>query len=355
MARANRDQPLVPACSVLLNGVVLEPDVMLWITGVSVQDGLEEPGTFSFELMSREDEEGIFPWTDDERFAFGGHIEVRMGYGDDLQSVISGEITAIEPAFTLGGAPTLTVHGCDKRYRLNTTPRMRTFIKQSDSQIAEEIGRQRDPVIDATPTGVELPYVVQQNQTDLEFLLERASIIHYQITMRGDTLVYAPVASASARVATFSLADELLDFRACRAVVPVVQTVVQSTNPEDKEPFTSTFDSRGRKPGMGGEESSSQQAFETVGQAIEALFNQIAATQAEADQRAESLFNAASLNHLVGSGRCFGCTDVRPGTVIGIEGVGARLSGDYYVTQATHTFSQREGYITTFQAQRNAS
>jgi phage protein D len=355
MARAHRDEPLVPACAVSLDGVRLEPDVMLWVTGVSVEDQLDEPGRFAFGLISREDEDGSFPWTDDERFAFGARVEVSFGYGDDLERVISGEITALEPAFSIGGAPTLTVRGCDKRYLLNTEPRSRTFIGQTDKQIAEEIGRTRNPVIEATETGVTLPFIMQKNQTDLQFLIARARQIHYQITMRGDTLVYAPVASASARVATLSFSDDLLDFRACRAIVPMSATKVQSPNPQNKEPFTATFDARGRAPGMGGRKSAAEQARDTIGATVESVVGEPAGSQAETDQRAEALFNAASLNHVLGDGRCFGRTDVRPGTVIGIEEVGDRLSGDYFVTSTAHSYTQREGYITTFRLRRNAS
>lgn len=355
MIRANRDEPLVPACSVKLAGEPLSPEVMLWITNVSAADQLEGIGTFSMELSSRDDDLGNFPWTDDPRFAFGAEIEMSFGYGDEMDLVIAGEITAVEPAYSLGAPPTLSVRGCDKRYRLNTTPRSRTFFGRTDAQIAEEIGEGRNPVIEATPTLITIPWVVQNNQTDLQLLLKRAREIHYQITMRGNTLVYEPVASTSPRVTTLSFADDLLDFRACRSIVPMTRTEVHSSNAQDNEPYVGRFDGRSRKPPMGGQKSAAQQTFDVLGDTVETAVGECVGSQAEADQRAEAIYEAAALNHIIGGGRCFGQPAIRPGIVIGIEQVGQQFSGDYYVTQTTHTYTRNEGYITTFQARRNAS
>ena len=56
---------------------------------------------FSLEMISKEDETGIFPWTDDDRLALGAAVEISMGYGDDREPLIVGEITALEPTFSI--------------------------------------------------------------------------------------------------------------------------------------------------------------------------------------------------------------------------------------------------------------
>ncbi len=43
-----------------------------------------------------------------------------------------------------------------------------------------------------------------------------------------------------------------------------------------------------------------------------------------------------------------GAADLAPGSVLTVEGVGERLSGEYYVTGVTHRFSPLEGFVTQF-------
>ena len=58
MIRADRKQPLVPSFEIELHGTVLGKDTAGWIVNVTVEDELDVPGMFAFELASREDERG---------------------------------------------------------------------------------------------------------------------------------------------------------------------------------------------------------------------------------------------------------------------------------------------------------
>ena len=51
------------------------------------------------------------------------------------------------------------------------------------------------------------------------------------------------------------------------------------------------------------------------------------------------------------SGTCVGLPDLRGRKEIEIEGIGARLSGTYFVTSTSHTIND-SGYITKFEARR---
>jgi phage protein D len=79
------------------------------------------------------------------------------------------------------------------------------------------------------------------------------------------------------------------------------------------------------------------------------------ATQAEADQIARAQLEDAALNYVTGEGVCWGRTDLHAGTVIGIDGIGSRFSGPYYVTGVSHQYTSRHGYQTHFRVRRNAS
>lgn len=355
MPHANRNEPLVPSFAVQLNGKPLVADLALWIVNVVIEDDLDLPSMFTLELISKEDERDTTPWTDDPRLALGAAIEISMGYGDDRESLIVGEITALEPSFSIAGPPTLVVRGYDKRHRLNVTRRTRSFADQTDSHIAEHICSDAHVPIESTDSSVTHSYVLQADQTDLEFLRERARRVHYEIAMDGDTLLFRPAAFATSSVVTLTLDDDLLDFHPRMSLVPLTEVKVLGWDPKEKQAISASAPAGNNVAAMGGQRSSAQQAETVFGKTIETLVRIPVASQAEADQIAVGQFNVAALDFIRGSGRVRGRTDVRAGRVIRLDDLGTRFSGEYYVTSVVHRYSSRDGYLTDFRAQRNAS
>ena len=354
MISANRNLPLVASFGVLLNNRPLGKDVTAWMMNVVIEDDLDLPGMFSIELVSRQDEHGTVPWTDDARFALGTSIALSIGYGDRLETLLAGEITALEPVFHIGGPPMLTVRGYDRRHRLNTVRRTRSFVDHKDSDIVAEVCRAMRIKNRTTDSGVTHPYVLQADQTDLELLLDRARRSHFQISMEGETLVYGPVANAGTDVATLTLEDDLIDFQPRLALVPLTQLIGRGWDPKEKQTFTASASST-KDPRKMGEQPAADAAKRFVGDSVETLVRSPIVSRPEADQVVQGQFEAAALDYIHAAGSCRGRTDIRAGKVIRIEQVGKRFSGPYYVTSAIHGYTKRHGYITTFRARRNAS
>ena len=368
MLRANRKQPLVPSFELELNGTVLGKDVAGWIVNVTVEDELDLPGMFEFALASRESERGTFPWTDDTRFQLGMTVQVGFGYGSKAETLLTGEVTELEPRFSSSGPPTLTVRGYDRRHRLNTVRRTRSFVDQTDSDIVKRIGEEAGLTVHETNSKVVHPYVLQAGRTDLDFLIERARRIQFELVMLDGELFFRPVANAAEEVLTLSFKDDLLEFEPRLSLTPATQLQILGWDAKAKQPIdavaklprndaaNSTADpaedkteGKARRT-RSGVTSSSQ----VIGSRIESSVSMPVASHAEADQLAQAHFDAMTLDFIRGDGRCRGCTGVRAGTVIRIDGAGKRFSGLYYVTSAQHSYTRRDGYVTQFQVRRNA-
>ena len=74
-------------------------------------------------------------------------------------------------------------------------------------------------------------------------------------------------------------------------------------------------------------------------------------TQREADERARAILLERSKDLVKASGTCIGLPDLRAGQRVKISGLGARFSGEYFVTDTTHTIND-SGYITKFNVRR---
>lgn len=362
MVSAGRDEPLVPTVGIKLNQQPLVSEMALWIVRVIVEDDLEFPSMFSLEMISKEDADGIFPWTDDERLVLGAAVEISMGYGDHRETLIVGEITALEPTFSISGAPTLTVRGYDKRHRLNAAPGTYTYTSNTDSEIAEQVCARVNVPIKATRSDVKHEHVFQADHTDLEFLRHRAKHIDYEVAVAyqlpgidDGTLLFRPNASGDKSAVRLSLSDDLLEFRPRLALVPMTAVQVLAWDVKQKLPIKASAKAGDEVSTMDGLKSAAQLASAVFGTLVERVVRAPVYSQAEADRLAFSRYNAAALDLIHGDGRIRGRTDVRAGAVIALADLGKRFSGEYYVTSATHSYSRHEGYITDFQVKRNAS
>lgn len=355
MVQAPRNQPLVPSFDVKLNGTALVADMALWIANVVIEEDLVLPSMFTLELVSKQQRNGATPWTDEPRLAIGTTVEIGMGYAEQRESLLLGEITALEPTFSIAGPPTLLVRGFDLRHRLNRTRRTRSFVGQKDSDIATQIGSDAGVSVEATDSGVTHAYVLQADQTDLEFLRERARRMRYELAMKRDVLLFRPVANAGATTVTLSVSDDLLEFRPRMSLVALTSVSVRGWNPKEKQPITASATRGDEVSTMAGRESAAKVAETLLATQVETVVRAPLASQAEADQLAAARFNEAALEFVRGDGRVRGRTDVRAGRVIRLNDLGTRFSGDYYVTAAVHRYSRRDGYLTDFRAQRNAS
>jgi phage protein D/phage baseplate assembly protein gpV len=357
MPVANLSHPLVPVCDVLINSKLWTAEEKAHVASVTVDESLQAPGMFTIELFGPLGPNQKPTWQDDiDRFAIGSEVEIKMGYAGDLVTLTVGEITALEPSFARDRSPRLTVRGYDRRYRLQQGRKTRTFKQQKDSDIAAQIAS--DPSInltaETTDSEVTHDYLVQANQSDWDFLSERARSINYDLRVEGKTLLFHPAARAKDEALTLSLAEDLLDFRPrLSAAGQVSEVIVRGWDPKEKKEVIGRARAGDEDASINGPQGDGALADSVSGSAVEPLSSYPVMSQAEADQMARAILTQRLLALVQGSGTCFGRTDLRPGKVIRIEGVGTAFGRRYQVTNTTHSYSPQGGYRTNFSASVN--
>jgi phage protein D len=356
MPAAKPESPLVPDFEIIINGSPLPVEAEAHVIGVMVDDDAGLPGMFTLELAGSDAQEEEMPWVDEELFAVGNVVEVKMGYVDDLEPLIIGEITGLEPEFTFSRLPSLTVRGYDRRHRLHRGRKTRAFVQQKDSDIAAQIASEVGLTTQVADSQVVHNYVLQANQTDLEFVQERARRIQYEVMVEDRTFFFRPVSNADSENLTLTMDDDLLEFYPrLSSVRQVSEVTVRGWNPKDKKEIVGQAKRGDEVSTMSGQHSGAALIESAFGPATGMLSDRPVMTQAEADQLAKARFNNVALALISGEGVCWGRTDLRPGKVIKIDGVGKRFSGRYYVTAVIHRYTPQRGYHTHFTVQRNAS
>ena len=348
-------QLLAPAINIVINGKPLPNPAEADLMTVTVSEDLDAADMFKLELVSWDMVNGKVTWADDSLFAPGNEVKIQMGYGNQLKTLILGEITALEPEFAKDAVPTLIVRGHDQCHRLMRTRKTLSFTKTKDSQIVSKIARAVGLSAKVEDTQVQLDYVLQHNQTDWEFLKERALRIGYEVVVANKTLHFRKPQNTTQKVLTLNGEKDLISFSPRLSTMNQVDRVeVRSWNSKQKKMFTGKADA-GKIVTMGSSSSGPKASKNAFGAASLTIVNQPVYSQQEADKIAEGLLNDMAIAYITGDGTCFGRPDLRAGKVIEIIGIGKRFSGCYYVTSATHTYSQDQGYTTTFTVRRNAT
>jgi phage protein D len=344
-----------PGFEVSVDGSPLPLAAALRVSSLRVDIDAALPSTFWLEMPGGDDENET-SWIDGSLFPIGGAIEIKLGYGDALERVLAGEITAIEPSYSRGARPQLSVRGYDRRHRLLRGRKTRTFVQQKDSDIASTLASEVGLTADTTDSQIVHDYVLQANQTDMEFLQERARRIQYELAIEDKTLRFRPVQNDQGEVLSLTLEESLLEFSPrLSALGQVSEIQVRGWSPKEKKELVGKARAGDEVSVMGGSDTGAAIGERAFGGTPAWVIAGVVSSQAEADQLARAHFNQAILGFILGEGSCTGRTDLRPGTVIELKGIGSRFSGRYYISATSHCYTPSDAYQTHFVAWRNAS
>jgi phage protein D len=354
---------LAPRFVVQVNGIGVRADVAAALTELTVTS---EPDTLDHCALTLANPYPEMRWTHEPRdadvFKEGNGLSVRLGYGNALRRVFDGEITAISPSFPEAGTPTVRISGYTRLHHLRGAPQTRTFLGMSDREIAQRIADELHLEIDADDPGVTHPYVIQFNQTDLAFLLERARRIRYELRIEGRKLQFKKGGEGAPRTLTLAYgavsgdtppAHPLRSFNpTMNTLRPVDHVIVRGHDPKTREPIEARAGSADTDVTLGGKRTGPAVTTSAFGARVHTVVDRPVATQNEADQLARAIYTERALEFVTGSGTAVGTPELNAGGVVQLLGLG-RFSGRYYVTQSTHTIGA-SGYVTSFSARSDS-
>jgi phage protein D len=341
---------------VRVNGGPIPPAARTDIRSVTIDDAVDTLSMFAIELYNWDDDGLKVSWSDRSLFAVGNAVEISLGYVGALTEMMSAEVTSLEATFGSGSPPTLTVRGYDYRHRLARGRKTRTFSKMKDSAIVAQVAREAGLRAEATDTKSVLPYVVQSNQTDLEFLQHRARLIGFEAYVRDKVLHFRPPPIARPAAVRLTLADDIVEFTPrLSALRQVDEVTVRGWDVKKKEAFVGKAATGQELSTMGGKSVGSRVARKAFGKAATVTVDQAVPHKAAADQMALGQLNGHALTYVQGEAACHGRTQVRAGMVVDIDGAGTTFSGPYYVTSARHAVTHDGGYETHLTVQRTGA
>lgn len=331
--------------AIKVDGANLPDSVLDRLAEAVIEDDLAQPAMFTLRFYDPE-----FALIDGDQFKLGSEVMITSrNVRGQLVALLTGEVTALEP--TLEQFRTeLIVRGYDRSHRLYRGYKTRTFLKQTDSNIASTIAREAGLTADVMATTEQHAYVIQDSQTDMDFLRTRAARIGYRIAVEGRKLKFRKVEEAPLEAPAQEWSKTLFSFRTRRTAVAQANEVqVRGWDHKTKQAIVGRASSVTNPHQVGDRKNGGQVAQQAFGSAAKlTICDQPVSTQGEADKLAQAVLDQLGANYLSAEGMCLGEPALRAGKLVEIKGVGQRLGGKYFVTCTRHVYTPDGGYMTTF-------
>ena len=330
-----------------LNGSNASQEFYADLAEVVVETNWHLPGMFTIRLHDRE-----LSWVDSDQLAVGTEVEIsaQEEEGSSATTLMSGEITAVEPEFTQG-MPILQVRGFDRAHRLHRGRRRRAFVQVTDGDIARTIASEAGLQADVGSASQTYDYVYQTNVTNWEFLQERARRIGFGCHVEGQTLHFKePEASGDSVDLEFGT-DLLKFFPRLSSNAQAREVIVRGWDPMTKQEIIGRATDGQAQPDIGANEragSAAESAFSPSPDASMVIVDQPIHSQDEADAMAQATADEMSGDYVKADGEARGKPQLRAGSRVNITRVGERFGGRYVVTRAVHTYIREETYLTRF-------
>jgi uncharacterized protein len=349
----------VPAFEVKLDGRPPGKDVIRDVLSVTYKDNIQEIDSFEIAINNWDAETRAFKYSDLPLFDPGKQVELWMGYQGTLRLMLNGEITSLRPSFPAAGASALAVSGLNRLHRLRIKEESRVYRNKTDSEVAEEIGQRLQGIkVEAAKRSDEPrhAYLLQDNQYDIIFLMERAHRIGYELVMKEESgqtkLIFGPSTGVHNPTYRLTYGKSLIEFQPELTTADQVGKVtIQGWDRTHKKPIKKTV-TRAELSTRGLGAKGGQDAIDNaIKDKVEIIATKPVETEEEAQKLAKEVLEQIAKGIVKGTGSVPGLPDIRAGTVLVIDGLGDRFSGRYFVVSTTHTIGD-SGYTTTFECRR---
>ena len=349
-----------------VEGQELDPETKGDVLELTVVMDLENMTSANLTINNWDDRTFDLKYSDTRTFDVGNRVHVQLGYANRLLSMLRGQISTLAPSFPESGQPSIDISVLDGMLKLRDRKpaegETKKYVDQADWEIARAVATRNGLQAVVTEVGERHAEVIQKNQDDATFLMERAKRIDFDCYVQTDpdngkdTLNFVRPSDArdgsTVRVYEFIWGQSLISFAPILTLSKQVAAVtVRGWNPRTKEAISYQATAADLPASSGGGTSGPQATEESLGGKEEVVVDAPVQSEQEARELAISLLRERAYEFVTGTGRVIGVPDLRPSDNVDLSGLGKRFSGRYYVKKVEHTFGSG-GYFTEFDVRK---
>lgn len=329
-------------CLVEIDGSPMPADLVPLLISAYVEDSQRLPDMFA--LRFRDPERIVLSKSNAK---VGGKITIKVNTASSStpNSLIEAEITALELEFDSGGTFTI-IRGYDAAHRLFRDRRTVSYVQMTASDIAVQVAKRAGlKVGQVESTSTVFPVVSQAGQTDWEILTQLARDTGSDLTVRNGAFSFVASAPSAGSPATLKFGEELIRFRSVlTSAQQVGQVEVRGWNVAEKKALVGTAPAKASTVDLPTVKPTDM--ADAFGNPTYVSTDVPYRTQNEVDQAAKALADEKASAFAEFEGVARGNPDLKAGSKVNLEELGAPFEGTYTITSARHRFDPTTGYTT---------
>ncbi|UZO81761.1 type VI secretion system tip protein VgrG [Aquimarina sp. ERC-38] len=267
----------------------------------------------------------------------GKEIEITAGYHSDEETIFKGIV--IKHNLKIRTHTSQLIIECkDEAVKLTIGKKSKYFYESTDSDIIEEIIGTYGLENDIEATNVSHLELVQYNASDWDFIISRAQANGKLCFIDDGSITIAKPDIGQSEIETVTYGATLLDFDAeIDARHQISKVSSYAWNYADQE----LLEIEGADPGVSlNGNLSPEDLAEAIGLENLELRHGGAVTDTELQDWADAKWLFQQLSKVRGRVKFQGIAQVKPNTILKLEGVGDRFNGNVYVTGVRHNLSE---------------
>jgi len=291
-----------------------------------------------------------YVFEDDAVLKLGAAIEVLAGDRTAPTSIFKGRISALEGRYGNASEPELLVLAEDalQAARMKRRSKIHENVTLADlvSSVAQSCGL--TPKTEGLSTNVGTH--VQLNESDLAFVRRILARYDADLQVVDDELHAAPRAQIQRNQIELTLDQHL---RAVRVVADLAHQVtkVEFSGWDFAQGQVAAKSRDADPPGPGSGRAGSELLKDAFGERAEQLAHLSVRDAAEAQAVVDAEWEQRSRRFVTLHATAFGTPDLRVGSHVKVNRLGARFDNTYAVVATTHRYDQTHGYETDFTAE----
>ncbi|HYY53701.1 MAG TPA: hypothetical protein VE755_12550, partial [Myxococcales bacterium] len=341
------DKRFVPDFQLVVDGQAADPELKGAVLGIRVTDDMDKSSRFWVHLSDVDRK-----WTRQQKFKPGTAVEIKLGYLGQLKSVCKGEVSNLEVLVTPDGPSRLVVAGVDKGHAFDRGTITKTYKNVKDSDLATQIAQRCGLSADVDDSVVVHDFVIQNNLSDYDFLMQRAALAGFRVYVDDRKLLFKKPKLGDPPAAKLVWRENIGRFvQEVNTFDQVSKITTSGWDPKQAKEMTDAGKSGDEYGKQGGTLTGAQLVKQMYGD-IEEVMTVATGEKSLLEAVAKAEYNRRAGTFVHAEARVTGDPAIRAGSVVEVEKAGKRVDGQYYVVSTDHLFFVDTGYATEFRGKR---
>ena len=289
-------------------------------------------------LKDGEASKGDFPAANTDLFIPGNEIEVLVGYNANEDLLFKGIIVKQGIKIKGNGSSWLKLDCRDKTFRATLQKRSQYFTELTDSDVVQDLLNKYELDLDVDSTEVTYRQLVQYEQSDWEYILDRANVNGFFCLVDDGTFALKKPDFSQESQLTLTYGASILEFDAeMDARLQYDGVNAQSWDPSNQE----LLEVEALEPDMEEAGNLSVQELATAsGSETYTLSHSGHLAQDELQKWADATLQDFRLSKIRGRVKFHGTVAIKPGMLVTLQGVGDRFNGIVFVSGVRHEIQE---------------